>query len=322
MSDIQINQTPQQVNETTQREADQKMVSVQVTGISKPDASVILNNLPPSLQPLGLDKFSILLNKKGTSIQSILIPAIMDLFSKAGFKIIGSKIHLPDQCLHPIEMHKLINTRNQIVDKLNNISNTINLFNKTLTGINTLAGTLKQALSTIKTARTVGITSTQFIPSPPGTPGVSVSFLANSKDLIDSLTPLYNKATGNIASMTLSVSVLNDILLKIISLLKSLDSYIQKCNPSNSSLISLDNSLIQLEQINTQTQQSNNYSYNGFILEIIEEPYSPTVNRRKAVAKNSQGIILLSTPLSFTTLDDVLIQEIKLLIDSNNLKAD
>ena len=39
------------------------------------------------------------------------------------------------------------------------------------------------------------------------------------------------------------------------------------------------------------------------------------------MAKNTQGIILLSTPLSFTTDTETLINEIKLIIDSNDLKA-
>ena len=46
------------------------------------------------------------------------------------------------------------------------------------------------------------------------------------------------------------------------------------------------------------------------------------MTRRKAVAKNNNGIILLSTPLSFTTDNQTLLNQIKLLIDSNDLKAD
>ncbi len=61
--------------------------------------------------------------------------------------------------------------------------------------------------------------------------------------------------------------------------------------------------------------------YNGFTLDIVEEPFSPTVKRIKAVARNPQGIILLQTPLSFTTLSQVLITELKLIIDKSNLKA-
>ena len=62
--------------------------------------------------------------------------------------------------------------------------------------------------------------------------------------------------------------------------------------------------------------------YKGFTLDIVKESFSPTVDRVKAVAKNPQGIVLLQTPLSFTTTPQVLVSEIKLIIDSNpNLKA-
>jgi ribonucleoside-diphosphate reductase alpha chain len=64
-----------------------------------------------------------------------------------------------------------------------------------------------------------------------------------------------------------------------------------------------------------------NQVYQGFLFEIMEEPFSPTVTKRKAVAKNKDGIILLQTPSSFTTDNQVLFAELKLMIDKNNLKA-
>jgi hypothetical protein len=70
------------------------------------------------------------------------------------------------------------------------------------------------------------------------------------------------------------------------------------------------------DQINNETP-----IYQGFNLEIIEEPFSSTVNRKKAVAKNSSGIILLETPPSFTSSPSILIEQLKLIIDSSNLKA-
>ena len=116
----------------------------------------------------------------------------------------------------------------------------------------------------------------------------------------------------------------NKILLAIIKLLNSIDKYLKGCNIND--LTPLDDSLIQLEQAQTSALlQAQNPStltnYKGFILEVVTEVYSPTVNRVKAVAKNQQGIILLQTPLSFTTIPQILIEEIKLIIDSNNLKA-
>ena len=53
-----------------------------------------------------------------------------------------------------------------------------------------------------------------------------------------------------------------------------------------------------------------------------EEQFSPTVSRRRAVALNPQGIVLLQTPLSFTSTPEVLVQQLKLIIDNSNLKAE
>ena len=64
-----------------------------------------------------------------------------------------------------------------------------------------------------------------------------------------------------------------------------------------------------------------NEIYQDFLFEIVEEPFSPYVNKRRAVAKNKDGIILLQTPSSFTTDTQVLFTELKLIIDKNNLKA-
>jgi hypothetical protein len=72
-------------------------------------------------------------------------------------------------------------------------------------------------------------------------------------------------------------------------------------------------------------EQENSYTdtaYKGFSFKIEEVPFSPTVNRRRALAQNSDGITLLQTELSFTSNPDILIQELKLVIDRDNLRAD
>jgi len=61
--------------------------------------------------------------------------------------------------------------------------------------------------------------------------------------------------------------------------------------------------------------------YNGFTFSIVEKQFSPTLNQKIGQAKNSQGIVLLQTEPSFTQDPQVLIEELKLIIDRDNLKA-
>ena len=85
-----------------------------------------------------------------------------------------------------------------------------------------------------------------------------------------------------------------------------------------SQLTSVNDGLI---KISTDNEQSiDNTTYQGFIFQIEEVPFSPTVNRLKAIALNQGGIPLLETPLSFTTNRQTLIDELKLIIDRDNLK--
>ena len=80
--------------------------------------------------------------------------------------------------------------------------------------------------------------------------------------------------------------------------------------------------LISISILQTKAEQTqNNVTYAGFLIEIEEVPYTPTVNRRRAVGKNQSGIILIQTELSFTTQNELLINELKLIIDRDNLKA-
>ena len=62
--------------------------------------------------------------------------------------------------------------------------------------------------------------------------------------------------------------------------------------------------------------------YKGFVLTLETKPYSSTVNQTRGVASNSQGIPLLTTPYSFTTKPELLLNDLIFKINSENLKAE
>ena len=281
----------------------------------------------------GQDKIAVLLAEKGQELLNQLIPKIIDIATQTGIQNIGElKEKLPDFCLPPDELKKILNIRNALVDKLNSASQTINQLKKIIDPLNTAVTVTSTAVNVLNSSITGLELSIPTLPTPtPGIPPPGVIAL-NVKSILEKIltktTPKITKAQNTISSIATAVTFVNTILLKIIGLLNSIDKYLKGCNATSDTdtLDSLDNSLTQLEQeqaaAETQAQNPSTLTnYKGFILEVVTEPFSPTVNRVKAVAKNTQGIVLLQTPLSFTTTPQVLIEEIKLIIDSSNLKA-
>jgi hypothetical protein len=276
----------------------------------------------------GKDKIPVLLAEKGQELIKQLVPQIIQVATKVGIENIGKlDIKFPDFCLPPDELKKILDIRNNLLDKLNTTTNIILSLSKILDPLNTVVTTTDTALQTLG----IVITTTKLlIPTlPTSTPGapsassIALNVVDTLQDLKDFLSPKIIKAGGIISSISLALDFVNNILLKLIGILKSIDQYLIGCKVDGE-LTKFDDYLLKLEQQETEKQSQPQISssvYKGFILEAVDVVFSPTVKRIKGIAKNNQGIILLQTPPSFTTTPQVLIEELKLIIDSNNLKA-
>jgi hypothetical protein len=205
-----------------------------------------------------------------------------------------------------------------MVDKLNSTTKTIELLSKPVDTLNTVVSTTSTILNTTKNARIAANIALGFLPVTPGAAPAAINVLG---DLINLLDPQVQTAKNAVSSISSALDYTNEILFKLLNLLKIIDNYLIGCGTTD--LSPINDYLKVVEQQYTQVQESPTTSqvYNGFTLDIVEESFSPTVKRIKGVAKNSQGIILLQTPLSFTTTPQVLIAELKLIIDKSNLKA-
>jgi len=247
------------------------------------------------------------------------IPSISEIIQKTGIKTT-----LPPEfpsCLPQDEIQDILNIRNNLVNKLNSTSKIIESLSKITNTLTPILNTTKTSLNIAKaTVNTSKIAITAIPPTVP-IPGQLIIGLNIADDLVNNtLPPIITQTSNKITSIATSTDYANSTIFKLLNLIKSIDQYLTNCGISNSSLISTNDYINGINQQYTNTQNLPN-TYQGFILEIIEEPFSPTVNRRKAVAKNNDDIILLSTPLSFTTDNQTLINQIKLIIDSNDLKA-
>ena len=129
------------------------------------------------------------------------------------------------------------------------------------------------------------------------------------------------KYTSIIGGVALVSSIVGGFILIAVALLKSIDAFLEKCDPNNK-LEPISKEIQDIADAQAQAQQTQNETtYKGFIIEIELVPYTSTIIRRRAIGKNQNGIILIQTELSFTTDDQTLIDELKLIIDRDNLKA-
>ena len=67
---------------------------------------------------------------------------------------------------------------------------------------------------------------------------------------------------------------------------------------------------------------ANESSYKGFILDIETRQFSSNLIQRRAIAINPSGVVEVTTEFSFATAEDVLIEDLKLIIDELDLRAD
>jgi len=284
------------------------------------DSNTILKNI----KGVGLDSLRSLLISKEQELKDRFLTALLKVMQDAGIDITTMPPTLPDLCPTKETLDKIIGIRNNLVTNLNGISKTLNIVAGTVTTTSTVfevASKLPQIIGTINTALSLGI---KFIPSPPGAPGAVTSALSDLEDLKNFL--LF-KADGSarlvetknkIEMLSFAIDSFTAAVNIILSLLGLLDQLINKCTKTD--LIPVNNDLVQqVKKATTSTPDQT--SYQGFTIKIVEVPFNAKISKKKAIGYNAEGIPLIETPASFTTNSQVLIDELKLYIDNNNLKA-
>jgi len=305
-------------NEERQQEAADEEVKIAQSQVNTVDAEAIENATPKTLKAFGIAKLPLLLLVLGNQLKNIIQPSLENI-QETYLK----DISLQDACPDPATLQKIKDLRNNIVDQLNKIGNRLNIITKTLTGLSGFITFIEITVKGIDIAKIAAkIAAIAFPPLAASLPPLLNTLNASKQSALidgkgDSRLTKLNSIVGGAA---LVAALIGGYIRVIIALLNSIDAILNKCSPDGLTPVSKtiqDIAILQVQAENTQ----NGTTYNGFILEIEEVPYTDTVTRRRAVGKNSYGIILIQTELSFTTDDQTLINELKLLIDRDNLKA-
>jgi hypothetical protein len=310
-----------------QEEAIVRQQAQENTQLQQIDFTIVEQSTPEELKLKGKAKFGQRVLNLGKQTLKLILPKLTSLakeYALGEFEQARTEATSPEQiealkqqfCPTPDQLQRLIDTRNNIVGQLNSIGAKLNTLNFSIGGLQDVTSTLKNLLSSVETAKLVASVAAKVTPV---IPGAVPALLSDLETIDDKVLPLLEKNSGSINATAVPVAVVTSIINKIVNSLGQLDDLIKLCNP-NSTLNSLSETIVQTA--NNQTQADvNDGLYKGFIFQIEEVPFSSTVTRKKAIALNQSGIPLLETPLSFTTNNQTLINELKLIIDRDNLRA-
>lgn len=243
------------------------------------------------------------LNDTISKVKLTLIPFVMKLLINFGVtkasEAIKNKFQVPKTCPSPEVIQELIKKRNKLAKQLNIL---FQIINGTLIALGITEGILILAQSS---QTTILATPT---PTPPIVPKTESEINSQIK-----------KYRAIIEGTSIILTILSRILKRVLDLLESLDFKIQSC-AKDVDLIPITIELNEINQTNQTSPELN--KVNGFTFDIETEPTTNNIKRKRAVAKNPQGVILLRGEYSFSSSDQILIDELAFYIKTNNLKAD
>jgi len=272
---------------------------------------------------LPLDRINQTINTKIEDLKSKAISTLSSQATKLGITGLETEYpQLPDLCPSQAILDQVLAVRNALGTDIENTAKYINIVDSSLQILSPIISATEGTIDTVSLLKTATSLASKFVPV---IPGAAVALISDLEDLKMRLTfktdgtPKLPELKRGIQLGSQYVSGAALILQSILAFLKIIDSVLEKCGKKPNKLGGdIDTLLNTVKLAETSNIQS---TYQGFTFEIIEKPFSPTVNRKIAQAKNSQGIVLLQTEPSFTQNPQVLIEELKLIINRDNLKA-
>jgi hypothetical protein len=256
------------------------------------------------------------------TIKSTLIPSILTMVSSFGLTQVSNI--KPEQFLKYIEQATcptqaeltiLINKKNKLVRQLNN---TLKLIDNTTKALGVTGGIIEGLDIAFNILKNLPIPTSTGIP---GVPGLLTNVVLAIQDNKDRLDKLIGKLR-NINTSTLSILVLlRQVLLQALQLLNLLDQLVEKCYPdAEQERVAIE--LTALTNIQSQQLSPVVTNVNGFEMGVETEVTDKPLKRRRATATNKQGVVMLVGEWSFSSIDQILIDELVFYIQQNNLKAD
>ena len=266
------------------------------------------------------------LNVSIDELKAIVIPLVLSLIAAYGISEIKKLLEKAETdpqaafdavkdiitCPPQNEIDKLIATKNKLVKKLNDTFTVIDKTTNTLTKSEEILGTTSDAIKILRQ-----------LPTPVAVAGVGLpmNVITGVQDALKKLDTLVEKLLY-INTTTLAIlTLLRGVLAQILDFLNLLDLLTQFCYPNTAQeQVAIELTALTRQQT-TQTSPVVTNAY-GFTMKVETEVTDNPLKRRRAIAVNKQNIVMLKGEWSFSSIDQILIDELVFYIQQNNLKAD
>jgi hypothetical protein len=260
-------------------------------------------------------------------VKSRLIPLILTLIAGFGVtqvnKLIAKGIpkisDIQNQITFPTqpELARIISRKNRLVKQLNRLLKVIQSTEKFI-------NSNKKFIDIIsKTILGLDIASLALPSSIPPGIGIPVGIINKSGDVINLLKNQIKGEQGKIDNLSSPLTLLKSVIAQALQYLNLLDNLVQHCYPdANQEQISAELTAITIGESNQESPIVTDI--NGFTMGVETEPQLSTlsIKRRRATATNKQGVVMLTGEWSFSSIDQILIDELVFYIQTNDLRAD
>ena len=288
-------------------------VEVKVSEISTV-STLIGDQFTDQLLPLDFDSLE-------DSLKEEVLQELKPKAKELALSLINKK---PPYCPTPEEGEKILKKYNSLLKVIEDISLALNISSLTL---NTITIALDVSLGAKSALNIAKIATNQAMKILPVTPGVIPSVITDVEDAVSLITfkadgtPILKDQKNGLEIGAFYLSMAAAVVNVILLILKLLKPLLETCGLEANEPGPETNRFVQ--EAETTNQSNTQQSYRGFTFEIVEVklPNDPTVTRRIAQALNTEGIVALQTEPSFTQNPKVLIEELKLIIERDNLKA-
>ena len=259
------------------------------------------------------------------NVKSRLIPLILTLIAGFGVtqvnKLIAkgtpkiSDIQNQITCPTQAELSRIISRKNRLVKQLNRLLKVIQSTEKFINSIKKFIDTIS------KTILGLDISSLALPSSIPPGIGIPVGIINKSGDVINLLKNQIKGEQGKIDNLVSPLTLLKSVIAQALQYLNLLDNLVQHCYPdANQEQISAELTAITTDESNQGSPIVTDV--NGFTMGVETELTDSSLKRRRAIATNKQGVVMLTGEWSFSSIDQILIDELVFYIQTNNLKAD